>query len=70
MVTVVVGMLSRVLAARLLRLALLLLSLEGALLLGRQVGGGCLGLSLEGLLECVAAGRVYAADTHGGLLNR
>lgn len=69
MVTVVVmGRLSRVLAGRLLRLALLQLGLEGALLLRGQIGGGRLGLGLEGLLDCVAARRVYCADTHGGFL--
>ena len=67
---VVVGRLSGTLAGRLLRLALLQLSLEGGLLLCGRVLRSHLGLSLEGLLECVVARRVYAADTHGGLLIR
>ena len=67
---VVVSRLSGTLAGRLLRLGLLQLSLEGGLLLCGRVRGSHLGLSLEGLLECVVARRVYAADTHGGLLIR
>jgi hypothetical protein len=58
------------LAASLLRLALLQLSLEGVLLCGSRGRSGCLGLSLEGLLEGVTAGWIDAADAHGVVLIR
>jgi hypothetical protein len=67
-VTVVVGVLSGVLATRLLGLALLQLSLEGTALLCGRVRGGGLCLRLESLLECVATRRVETADAHVGLL--